>query len=234
MRCLFLAILLLAAAQAQAQAATGYSCEYYFADSEPELSEVRELLETVSPGAIKLCANWGDPKTRSFFFVSVPLHHPFGVCQVTKRQLFNEDGKWTHTPPPDKPYLGSRSVSMLLAEGDCPRQDDPRYIATNDVSPGVFLAAVRLWEKLSSAGGPDILDETTFPGAGTGEMFREFESQFGLWKSFKLVSVSFRQADAHSPAYFTMTLNGAPTNWLLVFDVVDDGLAIVGIGTVEY
>src|SRR3546814_15374229 len=52
---------------------------------------------------------------------------------VIERHLFNEGGTWTYAPPADKSYLGERSVRMMLAEGDCPRQNDPRYVATNDV-----------------------------------------------------------------------------------------------------
>ncbi|MFN4764684.1 hypothetical protein ACKGJN_16265, partial [Gillisia sp. Q332] len=232
---IILAFLLVAATTpVQAEIVAGYSCGYYFPDSETAPPEVRELLEKVSPGAIKSCSVWGDPETRTYDFVSVPLHHPFGVCQVTMRRLFHEDGNWTHTPPADKPYLGDRSVSMMVAEGDCPRQDDPRYVITNDISPGVFLAAVRVWERLSSASGPDALADVTFPSARAGQIFRDFESEFGLWKSFKLVGVSLSSAAAHSPAYYHLDLEGSPTNWTLLFDFMDEEPVVVGIGTFVY
>jgi len=211
-----------------------YACERYVAGSEATPPDVQELLEPASTAAIKVCSRWGDPETRYFQLVSAPLSHPFGVCQVTAHRLFNEEGEWTHTPAPSKPYLDKRSVSLMVAEGDCPRQDDPRYVVTNDISPGVFLPAVRLWQRLSSASGPDALAEVTFPAARAGTIFRELESEFRLWKSFKLVGVRLSLADAHSPAYYHLDLEGSPTNWTLLLDFMHQELVIVGIGTFVY
>lgn len=235
MRWIFVAVLLLAASVAPARAdISRHTCAHYFGDSENAPPEAQELLRQDSRAALQACSVAGDPDTSYFMLVSAPLHHPFGICQITARRVFKEEGGWTHTPPPGKPYLDHRSVSMMVAEEDCPRQDDPRYVVTNDVSPGVFLAAVRFWEKLSSASNPEILAQVTFPAARASTIFRDFENEFSLWRSFRLVSVSFSSADAHSLAYYHLDLEGTPTNWTLLFDIVDEGLVVVGIGTVVY
>ena len=234
MKWILVTVLLVAGAVPARADISRFSCSLYFADSEVAPPEARELLEPDSHTALRTCSNQGDPESRTVARVSAPLRHPLGVCQIIEHQLFKDKGTWTYHPPPGKSHLGGLAVSMMVSEGDCPRQDDPRYIGTDDVSAGVFLAAVRFWKELSSRDGQDALFAGVYPVVRSGSMFQDFESEIRRGAEFELVSVSFVPADERTPAFYRMDMEGTLTNWALLVDVADDGLVVVGIGTIDY
>lgn len=235
MRWILVAALLLVAGTTPALAdISRYACELYFADSELVPPEAPEWVRPDSHAALKVCSNPFVEDSTTFAHVFAPLRHPFGVCQMIERQLFKDGETWTYTPPQGESDLGGRLVSMMISEGDCPRQDDSRYIGTNDVSPGVFLASVRFWKELSSRDGHDALIAAVYPAVRSGPMFQDFEREIRRGAEFELVGVSFVPADESTPAFYKMDLEGTRTNWALLVDVMDDGLVVVGIGTIEY
>jgi hypothetical protein len=228
------ALLLLIGAMPASAQWSSYTCELYFAESEQAPPEARELLERAPNAAVKVCSDWRVPDTRSFEFVSAPLRGALGVCQITDRQIFKEDGGWTHDPPPDRPYLGDRGISMMVSEGECPRQSDPRYTITNNVSEGVFAAAVKFWKELSSGAGQDALFAAVTPIVRLNSTFREFESAVRRGATFKLVGVSLSAATPHHTGHYHFDLEGSPKIFSLVFDMSDAGLVVLGIGEFVY
>ncbi|HEY9548660.1 MAG TPA: hypothetical protein VIR45_04090 [Kiloniellaceae bacterium] len=234
MKWILVAALLLAASTTPARAdISRYACELYFADTEVAPPEAREILKPDSRTALKMCSAWSDEGSRTFARVFAPLRHPFDVCQIVERQLFKDKGTWTYTPLAGEPYSGDPRVSMMISEGNCPRQDDPRYIITSDITAGIFVTAVQFWRKLSSRDGHDALFADVYPVVRSSSMFQIFESEIRSGAELKPVRVAL-STSTQAPTHYSLELEGSLTNWALLFDVTGDGLVIVGIGTIEY
>lgn len=102
------------------------------------------------PFALEYCTFNGKP---SRYTLQSAAWKEGSVCVIRETDempSFAEDGK----------YLGLETLRrndafqnelMLVTEGACPRQDDPRYIWVSNVSPGVFRDVMNAWKRASAS-----------------------------------------------------------------------------------
>ena len=228
MRCLILATLLLAAFATPASARlSGYHCQVYFGDDDHAPSEVVEVLNRVEGSAIRKCSH-----ATFYELISPPSWNRLGVCQVTQWRLIKEAGSLEYMPSDSTP-AGFPRLFMMASDGDCPQQDDPRYLPTEDVTAGVFSAAVRFWEEVSSGdnGIGNLL--ATFRGGEISERFardlEDFERDFRNGE-VQLSAVRLGHANKRIAPYFELELGRSGTFWSLLVDFEDGELVVLGLG----
>lgn len=230
MRYLFLAVLLLAVSAIPAAARlSGGGCQIYFGDDDSTPPEILEALNRGQGIAIRKCSD-----SKGYDLIFPPSRHLLGVCQAARRVLVKQAEslelmRWEGKEP------GFPDLLMMVADGDCPRQDDPRYLVTENVTVGTFKAAVWLWEKASS-------DEKSF-GALLAELHKnddvvrfcggleKFESDFRRGK-LKLTSVRFQDDANHTSPYIRLDLGNDYFFWTLLADFKDDQLVVVRLGCI--
>jgi len=195
---------------------------------------VGQLLKPGSNAALRVCSAIDDPDDRYFDYVSAPLRGDFGVCQVVEQRLYKREDGWFSSPASGQTYYGGPTVYMMLAEGDCPRQDDKRYLVTNEVSEGIFAALVGFWKELSSANEQDVLFAKIDPVLRSDTDFQDFENAIRQGAKFKLVNIMLDSAYAHRPRHYALMLEGTPKNRMLHVDVTGKGVGVLGISTFVY
>lgn len=221
------ALLLLAGAMpAPAQTSDPY-CRFYFGEEAYTPPDILEMLSRVDGSAVRMC-----PVSADYLLLSQPSRGPFHVCQVTQWRLVKEQGSLEFMQSESSGSEG-RSLLMMISEGDCPRQDDLRYMPTEDVTAGVFVAAVHFWEELSSS--EDGLDDllASFRGRDISKDFardlEDFERDFRKGE-VRLSAVRLGGNDKRTAPYFALDLGRSGTFWSLLVDFEDDELEVLGLG----
>ena len=228
MRCLFLAVLLLTVSVTPAAARlSGHDCQIYFGDDDYTPPEVLEVLVRGQGNAVRKCSY-----SNGYDLIFRPSWHPLGVCQAAKRVLVKEAGslelmRWEGSEP------GFPRLLMMIADEECPRQDDPRYLVTENVTAGTFKAAVRFWEKLSSneeghrillAALREVHDSKSFCGG-----LERFESDLRNAK-LKLTAVRLHDNYERDAPHLSLELGCCDFFWSLLVDFKDDQLTVFGLG----
>jgi hypothetical protein len=239
MRRLLLIALLLAAPAVALADVSPYSCKVYFGSESDVPSEAGAVLALVPGGAVKMCSIPGKQVSETYAVISAAIRGVSGVCQFTQRRVFKDGQTWTYAPPAGEAYLASRAVFMMASDKTCAGQNDPRYIAANDVSEGVFGAAVRLWERISSSGNLDTLLGNVPADVRSSGEFRSFESAIknGLTNRsvIKLARVSRYDPDPEKTlAHYALDVRGSPNSWILVVDFTGEELRLLGVNELQY
>ena len=201
---------------------------------------------SITPGsALEVCEISSTPEKTTYAIISPVTRGKHGVCQFTRRQIFNEDGKWTHEPPGGKSYLAAQSIFMSVPDGECPSRDYYHYTATNNVTGDVFLAAERLWAQISAARKFDDLLNRISPESRSSDSFQRFrDAMTSPHKSsliFELVGVSRLDSNLASDLglrstapYYTLSIRGAENAWSVIVDFDEGRMHILGVGEIEY
>ena len=228
MRWILVAALLLAnAPPALAQVSVDY-CRFYFGEEEYTPPEVLEVLNRGHDSAVRLC-----PSSTVYDLISRPLQGPFDVCQITQWRLL-KDGQSLSFAPSERSNPGDPRLFMMVSEEDCPRQDDRRYIAADDVSAGVFVALVRFWGEMSSSEeGREALLAKFHSIDRSSRDFQEFESAFRSGE-LELAAVGLDSNAQQITPYYVLELGRPLSSWSLIVDFVGDELVVLGYGTIEY
>lgn len=235
MKWLLAAMLLIASPAASLADVSPYSCRVYFGAESDTPPEAKALLALVLGGAVKVCSIPGTQGSEVYSVIAPAVRGVIGVCQFTQRRVFKDGQLWTYTPPTDEPYLASQAVFMMVSDGACARQDDPRYIAASDVSEGVVVAALRLWERISLGGSLDALLGNMPSDIRSSDEFRSFESAIRGRSAIKLSRVSrFDPAPEKAPAHYALDVHGSPNSWVLVVDFIGDELRLLGVSALQY
>lgn len=230
---LMAALLMASATPTMATSISHHTCELYFGDEGDLPQEVREVLNMASRSAVRVCSVPGQQSETMFQLVSAPVRGAFGVCKITERRVFKDEGSWTYTPPAEKSYLGGRRVSMMVSDDLCPRQGDQRYVPANDITEGTFLALVRFWEHGASRRDHNAPFVSVYPAVRSGPMFQEFERVIRNGAKLDLAAVGFYRSSADGMAYYELELGRPFPSWSLIVDFVDDELTVLGIGKIE-
>lgn len=240
MKRFLLAVLLWAMSAVSWADMSPYACRIYFAGERDVPSEVGAVLSLVPGGAVRQCSISGRSGSETYAVLSPVVRGAFGVCQVTEQRVFRDGQKWTYVPPVDEPYLAGRKVFMMLSDGPCARQDDPRYIVASGVSEGVFVAAVRFWEDILTNGNLDELvgDDTAY--LRFSDTFRRFERAMQNRRAGQAAAIRLSRVGLDDPAperttaHYAMELNGSPDSWSLIVDFKGGRLRLLDVGQVEY
>jgi hypothetical protein len=228
MRCLFLALLLLTVSATPAAARlSGYDCQIYFGDDEYTPPEVLEVLVQGQGNAVRKCSY-----SSGYDLIFRPSWHSVGVCQALKRVLVKEKDslelmRWEGSEP------GFPSVLMMIADEQCPRQDDPRYLVTENVTAGTFKAVVRFWEKVSSSEEGHRILLTALREVHKSKGFcgglERFESDLRNAR-LKLTAVRLLDNYGRGGPHLSLDLGCCDLFWSLLVDFKDDQLAVLGTG----
>lgn len=239
MKRLLLVMFLMASPVDSLASISPYSCQEYFGNESDVPPEARNILALVPGSAARVCSVPGEPGSEAYWLISPAIRGAFGVCQFTERLVFKDGKAWTYIPPVDEPYLASRRVLIMISDETCARQDDPRYILANDVSEGVFVAVVQLWDRISSGENIDALLGNMPPEVRFSAEFRSFESAVKNGAAGRS-AISLSRISRYDPApetvtaHYALDVDGSSASWLLIVDFASDGLQILGIGTIEY
>lgn len=189
--------------------------------------------------AVKACVRFGDWENTRFQLILPPIRGDLGACQHVTRPIFNENGTWTHEPPSGLSYVPSRRVFMMTSDGECPPHNDSRYILTNQITEGAFIAATRFWEQVLSGENLEMLLGSESLEIRTTTAFRSFEdtlkSNLQGPSSLKLVSVSRVPSDpVRTTAHYALLVDGPRGAWSLVVDFDDGRLRLLNVHIVHF
>jgi GNAT superfamily N-acetyltransferase len=215
------------------------TCRVYTEHDNDIPPEVRSLFEQ-RPGTIaEACALFGDWENARFQVVLPPIRGDLGACQLVFRPIFNENGTWTYESPSGQPFGSGASIFMMAYTGECPPHNDPRYILTNEVTEGTFIAATRFWEQISSGENRGMLRGVSPAEIISTEKFQKFEDdlKYNLQvpASLKLLSVSRVPSDpVKEMAHYELLIDGHRGAWAIVVDFDGGRLRLLNVHSVLF
>ncbi|MGF1630884.1 MAG: hypothetical protein ACFCUT_15530 [Kiloniellaceae bacterium] len=215
------------------------TCRVYTEHDNDIPPEVRSLFEQC-PGTIaEACVLFGDWENARFQVVLPPIRGDLGACQVVFRPIFNENGTWTYESPKGLPFRSGASVFMIASTGECPPPNDPRYVLTNEVTEGTFIAATRFWDQISSGENRGMLRDVSPAEIVSTEKFQKFENdlKYNLQvpASLKLLSVSRVPSDpVGEMAHYELLVDGHRGAWAVVVDFDGGRLRLLNVHSVLF
>lgn len=220
------------------------TCRSYFGMEADIPEDARALLE--SGGGVTVCVLDQPPNDRYLRITSKPMLGLQGVCQFAERILSPTTSSEFPKGKPSVTYRG------LAQDGQCPRQDDQRYIPTNKISEGFFLEAHRLVDRLK-AGAPTsqiFISQDQALALIPKDLSQEvmgklrerptlYEESLQAWSrelvnpTLAAIKISDRLR-AQLDGFYEIEVRDQGRNWLLAADFFDGDLKIVTIGKVDY
>lgn len=221
-----------------AQAGVSFDmCHVYHEHHSDAPPEMRQLFEQYPNIPVEACAPPGDWANATYRLILPPFRGDLGVCQYVTSPVFRENGAWTHSPPSPRFERQRDTVYMMASEERCPSYDDRRYVITNDITEGAFIAAIHLWERLSSG---DPVDTSIASSAvqATPEFKRlmaALEIDRQRQTSWKPDSVSRSAPDPiRKPIHYSIQVNVSKQGWLLIVDFIDGDLRLMDVHKIIY
>lgn len=165
----------------------------------------------------------GDPTDR-YLVRSAPSAGKLGTCYFTQEIMYWRADKWQRTAYDTEKSYPARDVLMTLRDGPCPRQDDAGYIPTmGDVTEGVFVAAMGLWQTLMSGKNLDPLFAHVPISTGRIQLL---EMLAGPNRNYlHIMSVKRTDPYAINPSHFIIVVPG----FELHFDFAPEGARLLEI-----
>lgn len=215
------------------------TCRVYTEHDNDIPREVGSLFEQHPRTIAEACVLFGDWENARFQVVLPPIRGDLGACQLVFRPIFNENGTWTYESPSSQPFGSGASVFMMASTGECPPHSDSRYILTNGVTEGTFIAATRFWEQVLSGKNLQMLLSRKSLETRSSTAFRSFkntlESNLQSPTSLKLLSVSRVPSDPiGTMAHYALLVEGPQNAWSLVIDFEDGGLRLLNVHIVHF
>ena len=199
--------------------------------------EMRKLFEQNPNIPVRACARPGDWANATYSLILPPFRGDLGVCQYVTSPVFRENGAWTYSPPSPRLERRRDTVYMMASEEECSSYTDRRYIVTNDITEGAFIAAIRLWERISSGG---IVDTSSASSEvqSTPE-FKRLMAALGTDRqrqaSWKLLAFSRHAPDPiRKPVHYSLLVNVSKEGWLLIVDFIDGDLRLLDVHNIIY
>ncbi len=213
------------------------TCNIYHEHDNDAPPEIRELFVQNPNIPVWACVPPGGWANATYRLILPPARGDLGVCQYVASPIFRENGAWTHRPPSPRFERQRDTVYMMASEEECPSYTDPRYIITNDITEGVFMAAIRLWERISSGASLDISSASS-EVQSTPEFKRlmaALETDRQRQHSWKPASISrFAPDPIRKPIHYSIQVNVSKEGWLLTVDFIDGDLRLLGVHNIIY
>lgn len=212
-------------------------CYVYRENDSDVPPEIREIFAQNPNILVRACARPGDWASARYRLILPPARGDLGVCHYVTSPIFRENGAWTHNPSSVPLHAQRDTVLMMASEGECPSYTDPRYIVTNDITEGVFMAAIRLWERISSGASLDISIASSAVQS-TPEFKRlmaALETDRQRQHSWKPASISrFAPDPIRKPIHYSILVNVSKEGWRLTVDFIDGDLRLLGVHNIIY
>ncbi len=194
--------------------------------------------------ALTLCRSKVTNTAR--YILQMPVQRNAGVCHFVAddvSRFFSKNGDYLGADHPRKDLSLSSYNSQLLARAgrmmfvadrDCPRQDDRRYVGTTNISPGVFRSLYEGYKLMTAS-------EANFTQAVRLRPSDEFQAE--VFRDFKL-ALKGRYGNAPSPEAvrldtdilaqssvygLSVSAPGGGHGWILYMELDRDGWKLVNI-----
>ena len=215
------------------------TCRVYNEDDIDLPPDIKDLLLQAPNTAVKECAHLWDWENARYRLILPPIRGDLGACQFVTRPVFKKNGIWTREQPSGLPHVLSHRVYMMPTDGACPPHSDPRYIITNQITEGAFIAATELWEQILSGSNLDVLLSKGRPEIRSKTEFRDFEGALKTNlldpSSFDLLSVSRVPSDpVRTTAHYELLIDGPGDYWALIVDFEHGEMRLLDIHSVLF
>jgi hypothetical protein len=213
------------------------TCDIYHEHDSNAPPEIRELFVERPSIPVEVCVPAGNWANATYRLILPPVRGNLGVCHYVASPVFRENGAWTHRPPSPRFERQRDTVYMMASEEECPSYTDPQYIITNDITEGVFMAAIRLWERMSSGGAVDasIASSAVQSTPEFKRLMAALETERQTQHSWKPDIISrFAPDPTRKPIHYSIQVTVSKEGWLLTVDFIDGDLRILGVHNILY
>jgi len=207
--------------------AVNTGCRTYLSVQEAP-GALKSLLISEKGQAIQQCS--GD----TIYFASMVSRGPLGVCHYSRRRIFESEASksahpWTWSPPQGMESLRQPQHFMAPPSNTCGTQSDPSYISVGQLSEGVFLGIIQLWQRMTSTQNAleDVLrgvKSCSDPGTKCAEIAKD-RSQ----NSLQILAIGNTYEREDSMMLFNMVIAGNKTYWEFNVDLQGPAFRVVDI-----
>ncbi|WP_193369047.1 hypothetical protein [Pelagibius marinus] len=216
---------------------SGELCHVYNEHDSDVPPEIREIFAQNPNIPVRACALPGDWANATYRLILPPFRGDLGVCQYVTSPVVRENGAWTYRPSSDRLTVQRDTVRMMASEEECPSYTDRRYVVTNDISEGLFMAAMRFWERMSSGDTVDasIASSEVQSTPGFKTLMAALETDRQKQHSWKPASISrFAPDPIREPIHYSIQVNVSKQGWLLIVDFIDGDLRLLEVHSIIY